>query len=208
MPNRRCAHSIFTIQGALPPGLTALTFAIRYAARVSSSSESLPVPELQYVASSSSYSTPSSSTNNRLCIRLQPLARVFRIRATMSLAELAELCLDCAILGCRDGGVRSESGQGSSHRGSLTACLTHVTLGRTHPYRPRTSAKMRMRTMPTKILDWRMKERTPCRVSMCIVCAVAKPTASPTMPIAYPAARPDRPTERPAAMCMNPAYRE
>jgi len=32
----------------------------------------------------------------------------------------------------------------------------------THPYNPSTSAKMRIRTMPTKILDCCMYARTPC----------------------------------------------
>jgi hypothetical protein len=32
----------------------------------------------------------------------------------------------------------------------------------THPYNPKTSAKMRMSTMPTKMRDWRMYARTPC----------------------------------------------
>jgi hypothetical protein len=31
-----------------------------------------------------------------------------------------------------------------------------------YPYRPRTSAKMSISTMPTKIRDWRMYDRTPC----------------------------------------------
>ena len=57
------------------------------------------------------------------------------------------------------------------------------------PYRPRTSAKMRIRIMPTKSLGCWAVPRTP---------------ASPTMPMAYPAARPDRPTDRPAPRCTNP----
>ena len=51
------------------------------------------------------------------------------------------------------------------------------------PYRPSTSAKMRMRIIPTK--------RRGCW-------AVPRTPASPTIPIAKPAARPDRPTDRPA----------
>lgn len=54
------------------------------------------------------------------------------------------------------------------------------------PYRPSTSAKIRMRIMPTN--------RRGC-------CAAPRTPASPTMPIAKPAARPDRPTLRPAPSC-------
>ncbi len=56
------------------------------------------------------------------------------------------------------------------------------------PYRPNTSAKIRMRIIPTK--------RRGC-------CAVPRTPASPTIPIAYPAARPLRPTLRPAPKCVN-----
>ena len=51
------------------------------------------------------------------------------------------------------------------------------------PYRPRTSAKIRIRIMPTKSRGCWAVPRTP---------------ASPTMPMAKPAARPLRPTLRPA----------
>merc|ERR1712086_1189555 len=51
------------------------------------------------------------------------------------------------------------------------------------PYKPKASAKMRMRIMPTK--------RRGC-------CALALTPASPTMPMARPAAREERPTVRPA----------
>ena len=54
------------------------------------------------------------------------------------------------------------------------------------PYRPSTSAKMRIRIMPTKSLG---------------CCAVPLTPASPTMPIAKPDARPLRPTLRPAPRC-------
>jgi hypothetical protein len=57
------------------------------------------------------------------------------------------------------------------------------------PYRPRTSPKIRIRTIPTNILDCCIYDRTPI---------------SPTIPIAYPAASPVRPTHRPAARCRNP----
>jgi hypothetical protein len=51
------------------------------------------------------------------------------------------------------------------------------------PYKPKTSAKIRIKIMPTY--------RRGC-------CAVPRTPASPTIPIAKPAARPDRPTLRPA----------
>lgn len=51
------------------------------------------------------------------------------------------------------------------------------------PYNPRTSAKMRIRIIPTKSLG---------------CCAVPLTPASPTIPIANPAANPDKPTDRPA----------
>ncbi len=51
------------------------------------------------------------------------------------------------------------------------------------PYRPNTSAKIRMRIMPTNSLG---------------CCAVPRTPASPTMPIAYPAASPLKPTLKPA----------
>lgn len=54
---------------------------------------------------------------------------------------------------------------------------------RIKPYNPRTSAKMRIRIMPTKIRASLQYARTP---------------ASPTTPIAYPAARPLNPTLSPA----------
>lgn len=51
------------------------------------------------------------------------------------------------------------------------------------PYNPSTSAKIRIRIIPTNSLG---------------CCAVPLTPASPTMPIANPAASPDKPTERPA----------
>lgn len=51
------------------------------------------------------------------------------------------------------------------------------------PYRPRTSAKMRMRIIPTNSRGCWAVPRTP---------------ASPTIPIAKPAASPLKPTDRPA----------
>lgn len=59
----------------------------------------------------------------------------------------------------------------------------------TDPYRPKTSPKIRIRTIPTKILDCCIYDLTPI---------------SPTMPIEYPAASPVNPTDRPHARCMNP----
>ncbi|KAH9419411.1 U3 snoRNP protein [Dermatophagoides pteronyssinus] len=52
---------------------------------------------------------------------------------------------------------------------------------------PNTSAKIRIRIIPTK--------RRGC-------CAIPRTPASPTIPIAKPAAKPDRPTERPAPRCL------
>jgi hypothetical protein len=60
------------------------------------------------------------------------------------------------------------------------------------PYRPNTSAKMRMRIIPTN--------KRGC-------CAVPRTPASPTIPIAKPAARPARPTERPAPSWTTPEKR-
>merc|ERR1719465_338567 len=54
------------------------------------------------------------------------------------------------------------------------------------PYRPRASAKIKMRIMPTK--------RRGCW-------ALARTPASPTMPMARPAAREDIPTVSPAPRC-------
>lgn len=51
------------------------------------------------------------------------------------------------------------------------------------PYRPNTSAKMRIKIIPTK--------RRGC-------CAVPLTPASPTIPIAKPAAKPEKPTDKPA----------
>lgn len=56
-----------------------------------------------------------------------------------------------------------------------------------------TSAKIRMRIMPTK--------RRGC-------CAVPRTPASPTIPMAKPAANPERPTERPAPKCTKPLQKE
>lgn len=55
-----------------------------------------------------------------------------------------------------------------------------------------TSAKIRIRIMPTK--------RRGCW-------AVPRTPASPTMPIANPAARPDRPTDRPAPRWTKPLWK-
>lgn len=52
-----------------------------------------------------------------------------------------------------------------------------------NPYNPNTSAKMRMRIIPTNSLG---------------CCAVPRTPASPTIPIANPAARPLNPTLKPA----------
>ena len=56
------------------------------------------------------------------------------------------------------------------------------------PYRPSTSAKIKIRIMPTKSRG---------------CCAVPRTPASPTTPMANPAARPDRPTLRPAPRWRN-----
>lgn len=61
------------------------------------------------------------------------------------------------------------------------------------PYRPSTSAKMRIRIIPTN--------RRGCW-------AVPLTPASPTMPIAKPAARPLKPTANPAPKCKNPLRTE
>lgn len=60
------------------------------------------------------------------------------------------------------------------------------------PYRPNTSAKMRIRIIPMY--------RRGCW-------AVPRTPASPTIPMAKPAARPARPTDRPAPSWMKPAYK-
>lgn len=57
------------------------------------------------------------------------------------------------------------------------------------PYRPNTSAKMRIRIIPTNSLGCWAVPRTP---------------ASPTMPMAKPAAKPEKPTARPAPKWMKP----
>lgn len=57
------------------------------------------------------------------------------------------------------------------------------------PYRPKTSAKMRIRIIPTNSLGCWAVPRTP---------------ASPTIPMAKPAARPENPTARPAPRWMKP----
>merc|ERR1719218_519600 len=54
------------------------------------------------------------------------------------------------------------------------------------PYRPRASAKIKMRIMPTKSLG---------------CCTLARTPASPTMPMARPAARELMPTVKPAPRC-------
>ena len=54
------------------------------------------------------------------------------------------------------------------------------------PYRPKASAKMRIRIIPTKI---------------CSYWAFALTPASPTIPIARPAPRAERPQQRPEARC-------
>lgn len=59
------------------------------------------------------------------------------------------------------------------------------------PYRPKTSAKMRIRIMPTNSRG---------------CCAVPRTPASPTMPMANPAARPLNPTLRPAPSCKKLLY--
>ena len=61
------------------------------------------------------------------------------------------------------------------------------------PYRPNTSAKMRIRIIPTNNLG---------------CCAVPRTPASPTIPMAKPAARPEKPTARPAPRWMNPLKRQ
>lgn len=51
------------------------------------------------------------------------------------------------------------------------------------PYKPNTSAKIRIKIIPTN--------KRGC-------CAVPRTPASPTIPIANPAAKPEKPTESPA----------
>merc|ERR1711976_583699 len=57
------------------------------------------------------------------------------------------------------------------------------------PYRPRASAKIRIKIMPTNNLG---------------VCALARTPASPTMPIAIPAAKELKPTVKPAPRWAKP----
>ena len=52
-----------------------------------------------------------------------------------------------------------------------------------NPYKPRTSAKIKIKIIPTYNFG---------------CCAVPRTPASPTIPIAKPAARPERPTDKPA----------
>jgi|EP01046_Picozoa_sp_COSAG06_P016914 hypothetical protein len=66
--------------------------------------------------------------------------------------------------------------------------MTRATMS---PYRPRASAKMRMRIIPTKSFGCCEVQRTP---------------ASPTMPIAPPAARPLKPTATPEPKCAKPSF--
>lgn len=91
-------------------------------------------------------------------------------------------------------GVRLSSGfrvedQGNDQTRIINEEHNYVRDRGTDPYRPKTSAKIRINTIPTNILDCDMYDRTPI---------------SPTIPIAYPAARPVSPTQRPHARCMNP----
>lgn len=58
-----------------------------------------------------------------------------------------------------------------------------------NPYRPNTSAKIRIRIIPTNNLGCWAVPLTP---------------ASPTIPIANPAANPEKPTAKPAPKCKNP----
>lgn len=61
------------------------------------------------------------------------------------------------------------------------------------PYKPSTSAKIRIRIMPTKSRG---------------CCAVPLTPASPTTPMAKPAAKPDRPTLSPAPSCRKDLHRD
>jgi hypothetical protein len=79
----------------------------------------------------------------------------------------------------------------------------------THPYRPNTSAKINISTIPTYILDCCMNALTPYSGQFPAEFCKGLPTASPTVPIAYPAAKLDSPTDRPAARCkkaLNSGY--
>lgn len=58
----------------------------------------------------------------------------------------------------------------------------------TYPYKPRTSPKIRIRTMPTKTRDCSINALTP---------------DSPTTPMQYPAAKPVIPTATPQPRCKN-----
>ena len=57
------------------------------------------------------------------------------------------------------------------------------------PYKPKASAKIKIRMYPTYSFGWRPTARTP---------------ASPTMPIARPEPNAARPQQRPAARCLKP----
>lgn len=57
------------------------------------------------------------------------------------------------------------------------------------PYKPNTSAKIRIKIIPTNSLGCWAVPLTP---------------ASPTIPIAKPAAKPEKPTDSPAPKCTKP----
>lgn len=61
------------------------------------------------------------------------------------------------------------------------------------PYRPKTSAKIKIKIIPTNNLGCWAVPLTP---------------ASPTIPMANPAAKPEKPTARPAPRWMNPLKEE
>merc|ERR1719492_637537 len=66
------------------------------------------------------------------------------------------------------------------------------TIATINPYKPRASAKMRIKIIPTN---------SP------FSCALARVPLSPTIPMAIPAPRPERPQERPAAKWAYPSKR-
>jgi hypothetical protein len=86
-------------------------------------------------------------------------------------------------LGLTRTGVHEESNNQTVKTCSGQSVLSSLRVSCVDDNLPRTSAKMRIRIIPTKSLGCWAVPRTP---------------ASPTIPMAKPAARPARPTERPA----------
>lgn len=76
----------------------------------------------------------------------------------------------------------------------VTSCFAFEFINKAtiKPYNPRTSAKIKIKIMPTNKRGCWALPLTP---------------ASPTMPIAKPAAKPDKPTDKPAPNWMKPVYK-